>query len=226
LIVLFVAGLASPEPGLRLLSLIPALVLFVACLLLLQADFTPFTVGANDNASAVGVTLSIASRLNRQPTAHTEVWAVLDGCEEVSLYGADAFVRAHRDELRDAFWIVLDSVGGAGGALRYTESETLLLKAHSDPALVWIFGEVARARPELGAGPLSFATGANATDGTMLARHGLRQIAIVAPGPGGSELLHIHRATDDLRQIDPELLGRCETLVWEALQKIDSEARD
>lgn len=225
LIAVFVAGLASPDTSLRLLSLLPALVLFAVCLLLLQADLTPFTVGANDNASAVGVTLSIASRLTRQPTAHTEVWAVLDGCEEVSLYGADAFARAHREELRDAFWIVLDSVGGAGGALRYTESETLLLKEHSDPELVRIFGEVAHARPELGAGPLSFGTGANATDGTMLARHGLKQIAIVAPGPGGSELLHIHRATDDLERIDPDLLQRCETLVWEVLQKIDAEAR-
>ena len=223
LIVLFTVGLANPDPRLRLLSMFPALVLIAVCLLMLQADFTPFTVGANDNASAVGVTLSIARRLKDQPLLHTQVWVVLDGCEEVSLYGADAFARAHREEIRDALWIVLDSIGGAGGEPRFTESETLLLTARSDPELVQISDEVARAHLEPSAGPLRFRTGANATDGTMLARHGLRQIAIVAPGPHGSELLQIHRVSDDLEHIDPDLLRRSETLVWQALQRIDAE---
>jgi hypothetical protein len=222
LIVLFAVGLANPSPVLRPLSLPPALVLLIVCLLMLQADLTPFTVGANDNASAVGVTLSLASRLAVDRLQHTAVWAVLDGCEEVSLYGADAFARSHREELRDAFWIALDSVGGAGGQPRYTESETLLLTFRSDPELLSIFDEVACAHPELGAGRLRFQTGANATDGTMLACHGLRQIAVVAPGPRGSELLQIHRATVVLEHIDAQVLSKSETLVWEVLQKIDA----
>ncbi len=225
LIALFAVGLASPSPLLHALSLPPALVLLIVCLLMLQADFTPFTVGANDNASAVGVTLSIASRLAVDRLQHTAVWAVLDGCEEVSLYGADAFARSHREELREALWIALDSIGGAGGQPRYTESETLLLTARSDPELVSKFDEVACAHPELEAGPLRFQTGANATDGTMLARHGLRQIAVIASGPRGSELLQIHRTTDDIQHIDPDVLRRSETLVWQVLQRIDAGAQ-
>jgi hypothetical protein len=171
------------------------------------------------------VTLSIASRLVREPLRTIEVWAVLDGCEEVSLYGADAFARAHGAELGDALWIALDSIGGAAGVPRYTESETLLLTVHSDPELVRIFDAAARAHPELQAGPLPFHTGANATDGTMLGRRGLRQIAIVAPGPSGSELHQIHRITDDLEHIDVQVMDRCETLVWLALQRIDQSAQ-
>jgi hypothetical protein len=150
------------------------------------------------------------------------VWPVLDGCEEVSLYGADAFARAHRGELRDALWIVLDSIGGAGGELSYTESETLLLTVRSDPELARIFDEVARVNPELCAVPLRFRTGANATDGTMLGLHGLRQIAVIAPGLHGQEL-EVHKPTDDMQHIDRELLERSETLVWQVLHKIDSE---
>ncbi len=225
LIALFALDLFIPTPLLRWLSIPPVLVLLAVCLLMLQADSTPFTVGGNDNASAVGVTLSIASRLALEPLQHTEVWPALDGCEEVSLYGADAFAKAHGEELREALWIALDSIGGKGGQPRYTESETLLLTVRSDPELLRVFEEVACAHSELGAGPLRFQTGANATDGTMLARHGLRQIAVVAPGPQGSELLQIHRVTDDLEHIDPEVLLRSEKLVWEVLQKIDAGAR-
>jgi hypothetical protein len=223
LVALLAAWLASPQPLFRLLALLPALIFLAAGLLLLQADFTPYTVGADDNASAVGVTLSLASRFVRQPLSRTEVWFLLDGCEEVGLYGADAFARRHGEQLRQAFWIVLDSLGGAGGVLRYTRSETLLFTVHSDPELARILGEVAQLHPGLCAGPLPLKTGANATDGSALARHGLRQIALIASGPPGNELLELHRLSDDLDHIDSRLLERCESFVWEVLQWIDAE---
>ncbi len=223
LLVLLLLGMTNPAPVLRVLAILPGLVLLAVFLLMIQADLTPFTVGANDNASSVGVTLSLARRLVQQPLANTEVWPLLDGCEEVSLYGADAFARRHGAELHDALWIVLDSIGGSGGVLRYTESETLLLTIRSDPELLRLFDGVASAQPELGARRLRFQTGANATDGTMLGRHGLRQIAVVAPGPHGSELLQIHRTTDDLPHLDPDLVGRCESLIWYVLQAVDAQ---
>lgn len=223
LIALLTAWLVVPQPVFRMLALLPALVFLAAGLLMLQADLTPYTVGADDNASAVGVTLSIASRLVRHPLAHTEVRFLLDGCEEVALYGAEAFARRHGEQLRQAFWIVLDSLGGAGGALHFTRSEALLRSVHSDPELVRIFAQVAEEHPELCAGPLILKTGANATDGTALARHGLRQIALLAPGPQGSELLELHRLSDDLQHVDSDLLRRSEKFVWEVLHRIDAQ---
>jgi hypothetical protein len=223
LIVWLVAWLVVPQPVFRMLALLPALVFLAAGLLMLQADLTPFSVGADDNASAVGVTLGLASRLVRQPLSHTEVWFLLDGCEEVALYGAEDFASRHEERLRQAFWIVLDSLGGAGGSLHFTQRETLLRSVYSDPELVRIFSEVADAQPELCDGPLQLKTGANATDGTALARHGLRQIALLAPGPQGNELLELHRLSDDLQHVDSNLLRRSEKFVWEVLRRIDAE---
>jgi Peptidase family M28 len=221
LIALMAVWLVVQQPILRLLGLLPASVFWMVGLLMLQADLTPYTVGADDNASAVGVALSIASRLVRQPLAHTEVWFLLDGCEEVGLYGAEAFAHQHGEQLRQAFWIVLDSLGGASGTLHFTRNETLLFSVHSDPELMRIFSEVAGLHPELCTGPLPLKTGANATDGSALARHGLRQIALVAPGPRGNELLELHRPSDDLDHIDSDLLERCERFIWEVLYSID-----
>jgi hypothetical protein len=223
LIALLAAWLVVPRPVFRLLSLLPAGVFLAVYLLMLQADLTPYTVGADDNASAVGVTLSIASRLVRQPLSHTEAWFLLDGCEEVALYGAEAFARRHGEQLRQAMWIVLDSLGGAGGMLHFTGSETLLQTIRSDPELFRIFREVAEENPDLCAGPLPLKTGANTTDGSALARHNLRQIALVASGPPGNELLELHRLSDDLDHLDSDLLECSEKFVWEVLKKIDAE---
>jgi hypothetical protein len=224
LVALLVAWLVVPQPVFRMLALLPALVFLAAGLLMLQADLTPYTVGADDNASAVGVTLSLAGKLVRQPLSHTEVWFLLDGCEEVALYGAEDFACRHEERLRQAFWIVLDSLGGAGGSLHFTQRETLLRTVYSDPDLVRIFSEVADAHPELCDGPLQLKTGANATDGMALARHGLRQIALLAPGPKGSELLELHRLSDNLQHVDSNLLRRSEKFVWEVLHRIDAES--
>lgn len=51
--------------------------------LCIEADRTPFTAGANDNASAVGLVLTLAEALVKQPLQHTRVWLACTGCEEV-----------------------------------------------------------------------------------------------------------------------------------------------
>ena len=56
------------------------------------AERTPFTAGANDNASAVGLVLTLAEAPVSPPLAHTRVWQACTGCEEVQHYGADPFL--------------------------------------------------------------------------------------------------------------------------------------
>jgi Zn-dependent M28 family amino/carboxypeptidase len=81
-----------------------------------QPDTTPFTHGANDNASGAAIVLSLAERLAREPLARTEVWALGSGCEEVGSYGAQAFADAHRGDLPGLVAISIDNVGGAAPA--------------------------------------------------------------------------------------------------------------
>ena len=64
----------------------------------IQADRTPFTAGANDNASAVGLVLTLAETLRTAPLQHTRVWLACTGCEEAQHYGAIDFFRRHRSE--------------------------------------------------------------------------------------------------------------------------------
>jgi hypothetical protein len=109
--VLFGIGAWTGDPRWGWPALLPALLLAAVFAMAVQADLTPYTHGANDNATGAGMVLALAERLRREPLRHTEVWALCTGCEEVGAYGAAAFVRRHRDLGRPIF-IVLDTVGG------------------------------------------------------------------------------------------------------------------
>jgi hypothetical protein len=222
LIVLFVIGSFAPGWLWRVLSIPFALCALGLFLLTLQADFSPYTAGANDNATGAGVVLSVAERLKGEPLAHTTVWAVLTGCEEVGCYGADAFAQAHRGELAGemgpAAWIALDGVGGAGARPGYLKRETFLLTSRSDPGLLELAGQVAARHSELDVQARDF-SGAY-TEGAIGAKHGFRVLTLME-SPKRGVLSEWHRPTDVVENLDPEVIERTETFLWELLQEID-----
>jgi hypothetical protein len=224
LIVIFVIGSLTSGWLWRVLSVPFALCALGLLLLTLQADFSPYTAGANDNATGAGVVLSVAERLNREPLAHTTVWAVLTGCEEVGCYGADAFAQAHRDELTGelgpAAWIALDGVGGAGARPGYLKRETFLLTSRSDPGLLELAGQVAAQHPALDIQARGF-SGAY-TEGAIGAKHGFRVLTLME-SPRHGVLSQWHRPTDVVENLDPEVIEQTETFLWELLQEIDRQ---
>lgn len=217
---LFVVGIATTGWLWRALSAPLGLITLGLLLITLQADRTPYTAGANDNASGAAVVLSIAERLQREPLRHTAVWAVLSGCEEVGCYGAEAFARAHANELGRAIWIVLDNVGGIGADPAYLTSETFLLTYPSDPGLLDLADGVAGRHPELGAFRHAFA-GAY-TEGAIGVNYGHRVLTFLGVREDGA-LPEWHRPTDVVENVDPAVVERTETFLWQLLQEIDEQ---
>jgi len=97
----------------------------------IEAECTPFTAGANDNASAVGLVLTLARRLAKRPLERTRVFAVVTGCEEVQHYGMIDFYRRHRSELKAPRAIVFELVGCAGPS--WLVREGIVVPFRSDP---------------------------------------------------------------------------------------------
>lgn len=221
LIALFTAETIAPGGLWRPLSLPFALVVLYLFLLTFQADFSPYTAGANDNATGAGVVLSLAERLKEEPLSHTAVWAVLSGCEEVGCYGADAFAQAHRNELGDAAWIAVDGVGGAGASPAYLTRETFLLATRSDPGLLALADGVTARCPELDAYAHTF-SGAY-TEGAIGGKHGFRVLTLISHRRDGV-LPEWHRPTDVVENLDPGVVERTETFVWELLREMDRRA--
>jgi hypothetical protein len=216
---LYLAGAVIQHDILYLISLAPAFVLLILLVITVQADMTPYTHGANDNATGAAIVLALAERLKEEPLTSTEVWALNSGCEEVGLYGAAAFVHEHRQELRDAFFIPLDSIGGPGTGPCFITREGMLKPYRSDPGLLALCREVAAQRPELGAYPAVMKL--NYTEGAIGIKNGLRTLTFVNLTPAG-ELPHWHRPSDVFENVDPDVLSRTGAFLWELLQRFDS----
>jgi hypothetical protein len=221
LIILFIIGIFDSGSLWRLLS-IPFLVIFAAFFgITFQADFTPYAPGANDNASGAAIVLHLAERLTMEPLSQTSVWAVLNGCEEVGCYGAEAFALAHLDDLQDAIWIAIDSVGAQDTVPHYLTHETFLLTVKSDPELISLADKVSSSSPELSALPYHF-KGAF-TDGVIGEKHGFRVLTLLSFHTDGG-LPEWHRPTDVIANVDPDVVRKNETFLWELLQQIDNHA--
>lgn len=220
LTVLFIAGLFAPSnPLLRSLSIYPAAVVALAFLMAVQAHFTRFTPGANDNASGVGVLLSFAERLKAGPLANTEVILLATGCEEVGYYGMADFIRRHAAEFPDARYLIVDNVAGKDAGPCYLRSEGLALPRKHDPGLLALADRLAQDRPDLGAYSYS-QQGAN-SDAIHALNAGLPALTFMGYTRDGW-IPNWHNPSDRYENMDALTLDRTEEFVWEFLKRLDA----
>jgi len=73
--------------------------------------FGDYTAGANDNASGVGVMLSVLAAISSNPLEYTEVWGLASARAYAGGRGMVAFLGRHRRQLKDAFIINIDHPG-------------------------------------------------------------------------------------------------------------------
>lgn len=221
LIAILSLGIVLPFLWLRIMAIGPMLVALGMLVLMLQADFTPYASGANDNASGVGVALDLAKQMAKNPLEHTTVWIVLTGCEEVGCYGAEDFIRRHQSELRHAAWITVDTVGSKGGVPVYLSQETFLSAAKSDKQLLNMMRGISNRRSDLRAREIKM-KGAY-TEGAIGAKHGLRILTVESHQEDGT-LSDWHRTTDTIENVSPECVQATEILVRELLLELDAKA--
>ncbi|NVM27937.1 MAG: M28 family peptidase [Candidatus Helarchaeota archaeon] len=81
------------------------------------------SVGAADNAAAVGVQIAIIRDLLDFPPENTDVYFLSTSAEELGLFGALAFIKQHENELdkNNTYFLNYDIIGGKGMALLHTK---------------------------------------------------------------------------------------------------------
>jgi acetylornithine deacetylase/succinyl-diaminopimelate desuccinylase-like protein len=202
----------------RWIGLVAAAILIFALSLFLHADQTPFSPGANDDASGVGVILGLAERLAREPLAHTEVWLALTGCEEASAYGMVAFLNAHQASLGpEAVYLILDQV--AVGRLSYVTADGLIIKRKTHPRALALARRAAVAHPDLEVGEH---VGIAYTDAAVATKRGLASLSLDSlPVAGEDETAHWHQMSDTLDKVDPKALADAHLFTWQILKEID-----
>ncbi len=216
----FLIGTFAPNAALSPISLVPAGIVLVALLMSLQAQFSPFTAGANDNASGVGVLLALAEKAKQEPLANTELWWVATGCEEVGAYGSADFIRRHADALTEGgAALVVDSVGAHGAGPIYLTREGLLKPLAHSEALLALADQIAADQPALGAGRCDVQN--PYTDASPALQAGLKALAFVGYNRRGW-IPNWHNPTDVFANVDADAIDRTERFVWEMLQRLDA----
>lgn len=188
--------------------------------LVISAESTPFSPGANDNASGVGVTLAIAERIRQEPLLHTTVNIVLTDCEETGAYGSIAYLDQHADTLgREAIYVILDEVGA--GHLKIITEDGLILKHKTHPGAL----HLARlATPGLGQRMIE-SRGSVYTDALPATKRGLMALTLANafPDPGLTPS-HWHQMSDRIEFIDRQSLQDACTFTWNILQTADQRS--
>jgi hypothetical protein len=198
------------------LSALGALYEAVLCL---HAERTPFSAGANDNASGAGLVLALAEHLQAEPLAHTRVWLACTGCEESQHYGAADFFRRHVGELHHPVSVVFEFLGCAGPA--WLTKEGIVIPFHADRDLVTLARELSAEHPEWGAYPARI-NGGN-TEMADALRAGVPAITLVGMGPEG-EVPYVHQVHDTYDKMEPEVMRRAYAFAWTFIQALDAQA--
>lgn len=219
LLILSLVGVFTPTMVLRYIGLVPGVIELAIFALMIQADLTEYSRGAEDNGSGVALSLGLAERLTQTPLQHTDVVVVFTGCEEVGCYGADAFFRANPEQTRGAVHLVADQVGAEGGKPCIVLGERFLAAVQSPAQLVEIAEQVAQAHPELEISLTRLSTGYGELSVGIMS--GLRSIALGSRRSDGVSP-HWHKKTDTLEHVNLALVEQEQELAWQLLQGIDA----
>jgi Zn-dependent M28 family amino/carboxypeptidase len=216
-VLLYIIGSFTSWSWIWPVTILSAVVAAIMIVIFIQADRTPFSHGANDNATAAGLILTLAQHFQNEPLQNTRLWLVCTGCEEVLLYGAIDFFRRHTSELKNPVAVVFEMLGCAGPA--WLTSEGIIIPFKSDRTLVQLAERVAQANPHLGVYPSSIYGGV--TEMAAAVRAGVPAITLDGMSPEGFAP-YWHQVEDTYDKMDPEVMARAYEFTWKYISAIDS----
>jgi hypothetical protein len=182
----------------------------------IEADSTPFTAGANDNATAAGMVLTLAEHFSQHPLQNTRVFAVCTGCEEVQHYGMIDFYNRHRKELINPKAVVFEMLGCAGPA--WLEKEGIIVPFKADTDLVKMVKTLAAEHPEWEAYPARISGGnTEMADAVRYKVPAITMIGLtkenIAP--------YWHQKADTFDKMDPCIMERTWAMTNALIERID-----
>jgi len=215
-VVLYTLAIFVPLGWIWYATIPTALCAVIMAAFFIEADLSPFTAGANDNATAAGMVLTLAEELKKQPLRHTRVFAVCTGCEEVQHYGMIDWYKRHRSELKDPRAVVFEMLGVDGPA--WLTREGIIVPFKPDPGLTSACQQLAAEHPEWGAYPAKISGGntemadAVRADVPAITLFGLTREG-VAP--------YWHQVGDTFDKMDPDVMQSTWDFTRALIDKID-----
>ncbi len=205
-VILYGLGTFLPMPWIWFASIPGAICAVLLMVMCIQAELSPYTAGANDNASGVGMALTLAETYAAHPLEHTRLYIVCSGCEEVQHYGMIDFYKRHRAELKNPAAIVFEMLGCASPA--WLTKEGIIVPFKADPALAQLAERLSAAHPEWEAHPVAISGGNTEMADALRAK--VPAITITGTTPEGVSP-YWHQEADTFDKMDP----LCMLKAWE-----------
>ena len=184
----------------------------------IEAEFSPFTAGANDNASAAGLVLTLAEELHKNPLKNTRIFAICTGCEEVQQYGMMAWIQQHLKIFKNPKAIVFELLGVAGPG--YLTQEGIIVPFKADKDLLKTVEELSSKHPEWGAYPVKI-SGGNSEMANAI-RYKIPAISLFGLTKDG-EAPFWHQQEDTFDKMNPQVMENVWSLTMAIIRKIDQD---
>jgi hypothetical protein len=191
--------------------------LAISILMLWFDETQPTVEGANDNASAVSVLLSMAEALQAQPLQNSEVILLFTGCEEVGHHGLIDYLRRYQPPAENAFWIDLELVGAGNLCYATRHGVTYLTEYCPGEEILRLAEKTAQAHPELGVSGREMLI----LEEVATLRHAGQNALCLMGYDEKGYLPFWHRLNDRLENLNPETLQHAAQFTWELVQAID-----
>lgn len=217
----FILGALTGDVLFYFIAFLLLLPQIAALLASIRFERSPFSPGANNNASGVATLLALAERLQETPLARAEVWLLATGCRETGKDGLYAFLESHGTELAGTTLIALESVGVGEGVVCLTGEGALRGTAYSPVALA--LAARAEERCQEASIPVSHRHHPGGpTETGIIARSGLHGITITVWVDDSPGVVSRRQIDDTLETIQTQALAQAHTFTWALLQEIDT----
>ncbi len=203
-------------PWVWYVSILTAMCAVLMISFFIEAEFSPFTPGANDNASAAGLVLTLAEELQKNPLENTRVFAICTGCEETQHDGMIAWYQQHMRMLKNPKVIVFELVGVAGPG--YLTQEGIIIPFKADKNLLEKVENLSNKHPEWGAYPVKI-SGGNSEMADAI-RNKIPAICLFGLTKDG-EAPFWHQLEDTYDKMNPQVMENVWSLTMAFLRDID-----
>jgi hypothetical protein len=205
-------GIMLPVWRISFISLIAALSLIA---ITIEADSSPYTAGANDNATGVGLVLTMAKSLKAFPLESTRVWLLCSGSEEALHEGAVNFFKTHKKDFLNPVTLNFEMLGCAGPS--YICKEGLLLPLRPDRKLLELVDDLAHG-PEFNAYPSILTGGCTEASDSII--NGIPAITLIGLEKDGFAP-HWHMPSDTFDKMDTYIMENSLKFADAIIRRID-----
>jgi hypothetical protein len=175
-----------------------------------------YSPGANDNASGVGVMLSVVSSIAGNPLEQTDVWGIATARGCAGGRGMVSCLRRHSKQMKDAFIINLDHVGV--GDTTIINREGVMLGFRSSGPLRKLVYNASKKSKDLKVGKGNCRV--KKSDAMVALARGYKAITI--GGVQGGTFPGWKNEADRFSKIDRKSMDRAVRLVQQVLEDIDN----